>query len=73
MSEDNNQNEDSYDCQENEEDDDSDDIDEDRPTLIQLNKRIEKERKKENTILMQKKRERENKDTDIIYDANKKK
>ena len=41
MSEDNNHNEDSYDC--HKDDDDYDDIDDDRPTLIQINKKIEKE------------------------------
>ena len=71
MSEENNE-KDSFDFQENE-DDDYSEIDEDRPTLLQINKKIEKERKKENKILMQKKRARENVKTDIIYDANKKK
>ena len=52
---------------------DSSEIDEDRPTLIQINKKINKERKEENLLLMKKKRLRNNNNTDIIYDANKKK
>ena len=55
------------------ENDDSSEIDEDRPTLIQINKKINKERREENLLLMKKKRLRNNNNTDIIYDANKKK
>ena len=72
MSEEDNQNEDSYDFKDNE-DDEFSEIDDDRPTLIQINRKIEKERKAENKKLMIKKRKRTKNDTDIIYDANKKK
>ena len=72
MSEEDNQNEDSYDFNDNE-DDEFSEIDDDRPTLIQINRKIEKERKAENKKLMAKKRNRTKYDIDIIYDANKKK
>ena len=56
----------------NEESSDFDDIDEDMPTLIAINKKFKKEKKKiEETLL--KKRKRSNLPCDIIYDSNIKK
>ncbi len=49
------------------------DIDEERPTLLQINQKIEKLRRKENIKTMLRKRMREDNKTDIVFDANKKK
>ena len=56
-----------------EENEEFSDIDEDRPTLLQINRKIEKIKKEENLKTMIKKRMRSDNKTDIIYDANKKK
>ena len=57
---------------ENEESSDFDDIDEDRPTLLAINKKFKKEMKKNEETLL-KKRKRTNLPSDIIYDSNNKK
>ena len=56
----------------NEEDDDDSEIDSDYPNLFKLNKIIEKKRRKEEQKLMEKKRKRTKNETDIVFDANKK-
>ena len=56
-----------------EEDEDYSDIDSDRPNLIQINKKIDKQHREKELKLMEKKRKRNKNDTDIVYDANKKK
>ena len=57
----------------NEEEDDDSEIDSDYPNLFKLNKIIEKKRRKEEQKLMEKKRKRTKNETDIVFDANKKK
>ena len=57
---------------ENEESSDFDDMDEDRPTLLAINKKFKKEMKKNEETLL-KKRKRTNLPSDIIYDSNNKK
>ena len=47
-------------------------IDEDRWTKLQINRKIEKIRKEENSKTMIKKRMRADNKTDIIYESNKK-
>ena len=61
------------DSENSEENEEFSDIDEDRPTLLQINRKIEKIKKEENLKTMIKKRMRSDNKTDIIYDANKKK
>ena len=55
------------------EEEDYSDIDSDRPNLIQINKKIDKQHREKELKLMEKKRKRNKNDTDIVYDANKKK
>ena len=50
-----------------------DEYDSDRPNLIQLNKRMERIRKENELELLERKRQRNESNTDIVYDANKKK
>ena len=59
--------------EENDNIDDYEDIDEDRPTLIKMEKKFKNKKKEEDIKIMQKKRKRNNCITDIEYDANKKK
>ena len=67
-----NEDEELFEFSQNEESSDFDDIDEDRPTLIAINKKFKKEMKKKEESLL-KKRKRTNLPTDIIYDSNIKK
>ena len=70
------ENSESYDSEGQKEIDDSDDysdIDSDRPNLLQINKKIDKMKKEEETKLLEKKHSRNKNDTDIQYDAKKKK
>ena len=72
----NNENSESYDSEDRNDIDDSDDysdIDSDRPNLLQINKKIDKMKKEEETKLLEKKHSRNKNDTDIQYDAKKKK
>ena len=55
-----------------EENEEFNDIDEDRWTKLQINRKIEKIRKKENSKAMIKMRMRIDNKTDIIYESNKK-
>ena len=72
MSDEDNSSNNSCNFQDNE-DDEYSEIDEDRPTLIQINRKMEKERKKQNIMALKKKRLRTEIATDITYDQNKKK
>ena len=69
----NNEHSESDDSEDQNEIDDSDDysdIDSDRPNLLQINKKIDKIKKEEETKLLEKKHSRNKNDTDIKYDAN---
>lgn len=72
MSENDNSENDFQNSKENEEDENSE-VDEDRPTLFQINRKIDKLKKEENMKTLLKKRLRADKKSDIIFDANKKK
>ena len=72
----NNEHSESDDSEDQNEIDDSDDysdIDSDRPNLLQINKKTDKMKKEEETKLLEKKLSRNKNDTDIQYDAKKKK
>ena len=71
MSDDDNSNNNSDNFQENEEEEYIE-MDEDRPTLIQIDRKLAKERKEEDLKALKKKRLRTDNKTDIQYDANKK-
>ena len=65
-----NSNNNSNDFIENEDDEEYSEIDEERPTLIQIDRKIAKIRKEENMKTLKKKRLRTDNITDIIFDAN---
>ena len=56
----------------NEKEEEVGDIDDDRPNLLQMNKKLDKERNEEEIKLTKKKRKRTKNKTDIVYDSNKK-
>ena len=56
-----------------EEENESSEIDEDQPTLIQINKKINKKRKEEDMKTLLKRKKKFDDKCDIVYDANKKK